>query len=130
MVTKNKAEKAAERKRISLLSRVERDEIVEYFQNGNGFNRLPVYDNDQLSKESRIISDPKGWEIPESAYGRSKELKNSLRETMRAWILRYLGDYIPEGQTIMVALEDWKSPPRLVLYRRYLTDSEKSYVSS
>jgi hypothetical protein len=106
--------KTEELTRIRLLSRVDRTEIVKFFQ--TGFHKLPVYENDQLSRESRIQHNPVGWEIPPSQFGKGS-LSPSLRETMRAWIMRHLSHYIPDGETIMVALEDWDKP-RLMLYRR------------
>ena len=109
----NATEKKQELEQLQKLTRVNRDEIIKYFQNKTGFASLPVHSPEDLTRDNRIRYSPKGWIIPATCYGRANRW-GGLRESMRSWILRNLSHYIPDGETIMVAYED----DDLKLYRR------------
>ena len=118
------AVKAAERKRINLLTRVDRSEMVTFFQNKSGFASLPGYTSKEMkSREARIKNNPKGWVIPESCYGRkaSGGPTTTMRESIREWISNHLSHLIPAGSEVSVCLEDWhEDGPRLVIYRKVM----------
>lgn len=116
--------KAAEQKRINLLARVDRTDVVKFFQNKSGFASLPGYTNQEVkSRESRILNSPKGWVIPEKCYGRKAEggPTETMRESIRAWINKHLKHLIPAGSEVMVCLETWhEDGPQLVIYRKVM----------
>jgi hypothetical protein len=114
------AQKIAEKKQINLLARVDRSELISFFQNKNGFSSLPGYAEDAIkSRESRIVNKPKGWVVPSACYGRKSEPTATMRETIRGWINKHLTQYIPEGSKVMVSFEDWhEDGPRVVIYRK------------
>jgi hypothetical protein len=122
MIQSKQAQKVAELKRINLLARVDRSELVKFFQNKSGFSSLPGYAEDVIkSRESRIVNNPKGWVIPAECYGRKAAggPTPTMRETIRQWIAKHLTQYIPEGSKVMVAFEDWhEDGPRVVIYRK------------
>lgn len=116
------AKKIAEKKKINLLARVDRSELISFFQNKSGFASLPGYPEDVIkSRESRILNEPKGWIIPATCYGRKVEggPTPTMRESIRGWINKHLSSYIPEGSKVMVSFEDWhEDGPRIVIYRK------------
>lgn len=116
------AKKIAEKKMINLLARVDRSELISFFQNKSGFASLPGYNEDEIkSRESRIINNPKGWVIPSACYGRKVEggPTTTMRESIRGWINKHLSQYVPADSKVMVAFEDWhEDGPRIVIYRK------------
>lgn len=116
--------KAAERKRIHLLARVDRTELVKFFQNKSGFASLPGYQNREIkSREFRILNSPKGWVVPKECYGRKAEggPTETMRESVRAWVNKHLKHLIPAGSEVGVCLEDWhEDGTRLVIYRKVM----------
>jgi hypothetical protein len=123
-VSKSTAEKMAEQKRIHLLARVERTELIKFFQNKSGFASLPGYTNKEIkSREARIRNEPKGWVIPESCFGRKKEAgpTPTMRESIRQWINEHLSHLIPEGSEVFISYENWhEDGPRIVIYRKVM----------
>lgn len=119
-ITSAEAKKIAEKKMINLIARVDRSEMISFFQNKSGFASLPGYAEDVIkSRESRIINKPKGWIVPSACYGRKNEPTATMRESIRGWILKHLSQYIPQGSKVMVAFEDWhEDGPRIVIYRK------------
>jgi hypothetical protein len=118
------AVKAAEMKRINLLSRVDRSELIKFFQNKSGFASLPGYTNKEVkSREARIRNNPKGWVIPASCYGRkaANGPTSTMRESIREWISNHLSHLIPAGSEVSVCLEDWHDDgPRIMIYRKVM----------
>jgi hypothetical protein len=123
-VTSVAANKAAELKRINLIARVDRTELVKFFQNKSGFASLPGYANKEVkSREFRILNQPKGWVVPSACYGRKVEggPTETMRESLRAWVNKHLKHLIPAGSEVAVCLEDWHDDgPRLVIYRKVM----------
>lgn len=118
------AVKAAEMKRINLLARVDRSDLIKFFQNKSGFASLPGYTNKEVkSREARIRNNPKGWVIPKSCYGRkaSNGPTGTMRESIREWINSHLSHLIPAGSEVAVCLEEWhEDGPQLVIYRKVM----------
>jgi hypothetical protein len=123
-VSKSTAEKVAEQKRIQLLARVERTELIKFFQNKSGFASLPGYTNREIqSREARIRNNPKGWVIPKSCYGHKAEggPTTTMRESIRQWINEHLSHLIPEGSEVFISYENWhEDGPRIVIYRKVM----------
>lgn len=119
-ITSAAAKKIAEKKMINLIARVDRSEMISFFQNKSGFASLPGYAEDVIkSRESRILNQPKGWVVPSACYGRKNEPTATMRESIRGWILKHLSQYIPQGSKVMIAFEDWhEDGPRIVIYRK------------
>lgn len=121
-VTNTAAEKAAAKKQINLIARVDRSEMISFFQNKSGFASLPGYPEDAIkSRESRILNKPKGWVVPSACYGRkaSGGPTDTMRESIRGWINKHLTQYIPEGSKVMVAFEDWhEDGAKIIIYRK------------
>ena len=123
-VTKSTAEKMAEQKRIHLLARVERTELIKFFQNKSGFESLPGYANKEIkSREARIRNNPTGWVVPESCFGRKKDAgaTPTMRESIRQWINEHLSHLVPQGSEVFIAFENWhEDGPRIVIYRKVI----------
>lgn len=121
-VESKQAQKAAELKKINLIARVDRSELIKFFQNKSGFASLPGYSEDEIkSREARILNSPKGWVIPSECYGRkvSGGPTATMRESIRGWINKHLTQYIPEGSKVMVAFEDWhEDGAKIIIYRK------------
>jgi len=111
---------AAEMKQINLISRVDRSELVSFFQ--NRFASLDgVSDAELKSKRNRVTNAITGWVVPVSCYGRNADngATVTMAESIRGWINLHLSDYIPADSKVAVCFEDWHSDaPQIVVYRK------------
>ena len=119
-VANHNIKNAAKMKQINLISRVDRSELITFFQ--KEFILMEgVTDADIKSRGKRVMKQVTGWVIPSSCYGRNADNgpTATMAKSIRGWINLHLSDYIPADSKVAVCFESWHSDgPQIVVYRK------------
>lgn len=92
-----KADKEDIRKRIAIVSRVDRPALLDLFLGGDTINdvgrffSLPAATQAQVKNPAALpLGEISGWEVPESDLGRKGEATQSQSESIRLWITKHI----------------------------------------
>lgn len=93
----SKVEKEDIRKRIGIISRVDRPAMLDMFLGGStqkdigGFFSLPPATQAQVKNPASLpLGEISGWQVPESDLGRKGEATNSQAESIRLWVTKHI----------------------------------------
>lgn len=106
----------------------ERRELIQFFEQGGGFQRLPgASERDIKSWRWRQLHPEAGWEVPQHCLGKCQQGTSSAMNAMRSWIIKYLSEVV-DMREVALARDTRNGKNVVVIYRKklWLVDSSST----